>query len=118
MCLFFQLVFKKLYKNSAREQGTLRYFREKLQRRSVSQDVKHYCEQLFMSVGRCFTIEALLKFFEMENTMGRIVKNRPPYHILDVGDNKRKYFHSVRNKFIDEFLLLPHLPPTPVPENE
>ena len=116
----FQLVFKKLYKNSAREQGTLRYFREKLQRRNVSQDVKHYedCEQLFMSVGKCFATEALLKFFEMENTKGRTVKNRPPYHVLDVEDNKKKYFHSVMNKFIDEFFLLPHLPLTPVPENE
>ena len=90
----FQLVFKKLYKNSAREQGTLPYFREKLQRRNISQDVKQYedCEQLFMNVGKCFTIEALLKFFEMENTKEQIIKNRPPYHILDAGTTRRDIF--------------------------
>ena len=71
-----------------------------------------------MSVGKCFTTEALLKFFEMENTKGRTVKNRPQYHVLDVEDKKKKYFHSVMNKFIDKFFLLPHLPLTPVPENE
>ena len=38
----FQLVFKRLYNISGREMGTLRYFREKLQRRNVTQDVKHY----------------------------------------------------------------------------
>ena len=54
----------------------------------------------------------------MENTKGQRIKNRPPYHILDVGDNKNKYFHSEMNKLIDEFFPLPHLLPTPVPENE
>lgn len=33
---FLKLVFKMLYKDSARQQGTLRYFREKLQRRNVT----------------------------------------------------------------------------------
>ncbi|XP_028412644.1 uncharacterized protein LOC114535543 [Dendronephthya gigantea] len=50
---FLKSVFKRLYKNSGRENGTLRYFREVLNRRNVTVDVKHYedCEQLFMSVG-------------------------------------------------------------------
>ena len=39
---FIQLVFKKLYKNSTRATGTLRYFREKLQRRNATVDVKHF----------------------------------------------------------------------------
>ncbi|CAB3996161.1 Hypothetical predicted protein, partial [Paramuricea clavata] len=45
--------FQKLYKNSGREKGTLRFFREKLNRRNVTVDVKHYedCEQLFFSVA-------------------------------------------------------------------
>lgn len=54
-----------------------------------------------MSVGKCFAIEALLQFFEMENTNG------------DVGDNKKKDFHSVMNQFIDEFFLLPHILTSP-----
>ena len=55
---FLQLVYKKFYLNSAREQGTLRYYREKLQRRNVTKDVKHFeeCEQLFISVGRSYTV--------------------------------------------------------------
>ena len=105
-----KLVFKKLYKNSGREIGTLRFFREKLQRRNVTQDVKHYedCEQLFLSVGKCFTIEALVKFFKMANKDGNPTNNRPPlFHILMMGNNKQIYFNSVLDKFIDEFLLLP-----------
>ena len=98
-----------MYKNSAREKGTLRFFREKLQRRNVTIDVKHFedCEQLFLSIGRCFTIEALLNFFNMETTDARPTRNRPPYHVLDIEDNKKGYYHSVLDKFIDEFLIIP-----------
>ena len=45
----------------------------------------------------------------MNGKNDRIVKNRPPYHILDVGDNKKQYYDSVLSKFIDEIHLLPHL---------
>ena len=84
----------------------MRYFREKLQRRNVTIDVKHFedCEQVFLTVGKCFTVEALVQFFGMETKNSRITKNRPPYHILDVGDNKTDYYNSVLDKFIDEFL--------------
>ena len=101
------MILKKLYKNSAREQGTLRYFREKLQRRNVTNDVKHYedCEQLFLSIGKCFTMEALLEFFRMESKEDRIKRNRPPYYILEVDDNKKKYYDSVLDKFVDQFLI-------------
>ena len=50
-----KLAFKDLYKpESTREEGTLKYFREKLKRKNVSADVKHYegCEQFFESIGR------------------------------------------------------------------
>ena len=68
--------------------------------------MKHFedCEQLFLTVGKCFTVEALVQFFGMETKDNRITKNRPPYHILDVGDNKTEYYNSVLDKFIDEFL--------------
>lgn len=87
----------------------MRYFREKLQRRNVTIDVKHYedCEQLFLTVGKCFTVEALMQFFGMETKDGCITRNRPPYYILDVGDNKRQYYDSVLDKFIDQFLITP-----------
>ena len=104
---FLQVIFKKLYKNSAREQGTVRYFREKLHRKNVTIDVKHYedCEQLFLTLGKCFTVEAQVQFFGMETKDGHITRNRPPYYILDVSENKRQYYDSVLNKFIDQFLI-------------
>ena len=87
----------------------MRYFREKLQWRNVTQDVKHYedCEQLFLSVGKSYCTEALLYFLGMNGKDDRIVKNT--YHILDVGDNKKLSYDSVLSKFIDEIRLLPHL---------
>lgn len=106
---FFQLVFKRLYTNSGREMGTKRYFREKMQRRNVTQDVKHYedCEQLFLSIGRCFAVEALIQFFNMVDQNGVPTKNRPPYYMLEVGNNKQVYYDSVLDKFMDQFLLQP-----------
>ncbi|KAJ7380627.1 hypothetical protein OS493_006962 [Desmophyllum pertusum] len=38
---------------------------------------------------------------------GRITRNRPPYYILDVDDNKRQYYDSVLDKCIEEFLITP-----------
>lgn len=57
----------------------MRYFREALNRRSVTVDVKHYedCEQLFISIGRCYLIEALLAFFGMESVDGMPERNNP-----------------------------------------
>ena len=104
-CLYLQVIFKKLYK-SAREQGTLRFFREKLQRRNVTIDVKHYedCEQLFLTIGKCFTVEALVQVFLHGNEKWPHQKKQAN---LDVGDNKRKYYDSVLDKFIDQFLITP-----------
>ena len=92
----------------------MRYFCEKLQRRNVTQDVKHYedCEQLFLSIGRCFAVEALMQFFEMLDQNSQPTKNRPPYYILEVGNTKQVYYHSVLGKFIDQFLLQPTQDPT------
>lgn len=70
-------------------------------------DVKHYedCEQFFLTVGKSFTVEALLHFFGMETKESPITQNRPPYYILEVGDQKQQYYDLVFDKFIDEFLL-------------
>ena len=32
---------------------------------------------------------------------------QPPYHILEVGDNKTLYYNTVLDKFIDEYLIVP-----------
>lgn len=39
------------------------------------------------------------------NQQGQATKNRPLYYILEVGNNKLMYFHSVLDKFVDQFLL-------------
>lgn len=41
----------------------------------------------------------------METMDAHPTRNRPPYHVLDVGNNKKNYYHSVVDKFIDEFLI-------------
>ena len=46
-----------------------------------------------------------MEFFGMENKESPITKTRPPYHILDVGNNRKQYYDSVLDKFIDEFLF-------------
>ena len=49
---FVQTVFKKLNKNSGRERDSPLFFKEKLNRRNVTVDVKHYedCEQLIAGI--------------------------------------------------------------------
>jgi hypothetical protein len=98
-----------LYKNSGRAKGTLRFFREKLQRRNVTQDIKHYeeCEQLFISVGKSYTLAALLHFFGMSEVDDSPQKNVPP-HDADY----QQYFDTVLDKFVNEYLLSkPHSQP-------
>ena len=86
----------------------MRYFREKLQRRNVTKDVKHYedCEQFFVSLGKCFAVEALMQFFGMEEQDGNPIKHRPPQKVEEMEKEEiEKYFEVVLNEFIDEFLL-------------
>ena len=72
-------------------------------------DVKHFedCEQVFLTVGRCFTVSALVHFFNMENKDDHPTKNRLPYYLLEVGDTKKEYYLSVLDTFVDQFLFLP-----------
>lgn len=43
----------------------------------------------------------------METTDVCPTRNRPPYHVLDVEDNKKGYYQSVPDEFIDELLIIP-----------
>lgn len=105
---FVQTVFKKLYKNSGREKGTLRFFREKLNRRNVTVDVKHYedCEQLFYSIGKCFVVEALLEFFQMEDTKHKPAVNSPHSVYVFKEEYRKSYIVQVLDKFLDEFVFI------------
>ena len=96
-----------MYKNSGREKGTLRFFREKLNRRKVTVDIKHYedCEQLFASVGKCFVIEALLEFFNMADTKGKPTANCPHTVFVLQEEYRRTYIIHILDKFMDVYLF-------------
>ena len=99
-------IFKR-YKNSGRESGTLRCFREVLNKRNVTVDVKHFedCEQLFMSVGNCYLVEALLEFLKMENVneSPKVCNPCPSSKLSD--DEKKAHVLTVLDKLIDEYIL-------------
>ena len=108
-------MFKRLYAGTAREQGTIRYFREVLNRRNVTMDVKHFedCEQLFLSVGGCYIIEAMLEFFQMDDVDQRPMKNYPFAPNSATDDEKESKFLAIVDKFINMYVL-----GSPAPEED
>ena len=94
-----------MYKNSGREKGTFRFFREKLNRRNVTLDVKHFedCEQLFVSIGKCFAIEALLKFFQMKDTKCKPMAN---VHYGSSEASKKSYITSTLDQFLNQYVFV------------
>ena len=100
-------MFKRLYKNSGREKGTLRFFREKLNHYNVTADVKHYedCEQLFFSVGKCFVIEALMEFFNMADTKHKPSANGPHSVYVLKEEYRKDYIINTLDKFLDEHVF-------------
>ncbi|XP_028417518.1 uncharacterized protein LOC114541922 [Dendronephthya gigantea] len=105
---YLKTVFKKLYLNSGREKGTLRFFREKLNRRNVTADVKHYedCEQLFFSVGKCFVIEALLEFFQMGDAKHKPTANGPHSVYVLSEEYQKSYLNNTLDKFLNEYVFV------------
>ena len=85
----------------------MRFFREKLQRRNVTKDIKHYedCEQLFLSVGRAYTVTALLHFFGMAGIDDPPQNHLCPYDVIHGDGDKLEYLNAVLDKFVDEYLL-------------
>ena len=70
-------------------------------------NVKHFedCEQLFMSVGNCYLIEALLAFFNMDN-INESPKIQNPCSSNEVlYDEKKAHALSVLGHFLDEYIL-------------
>lgn len=97
-----------MYRNSGREKGTLRYFREKLNRRNVTVDVKHFedCEQLFLSVGKCFVIEAFLEFFDMNDETQKPSKNAPNLGAATSDKQKEIDIKNILDKFLDNYVFV------------
>ncbi len=101
-------MFKKLYRNSSREKGTLKYFLEKLSRRRVTVNVKHFedCEQLFLSVGNCFLLEAFLEFFNTDDATEKPMKNVPDLSSTTSDEQNKIRITSILDKFLDEYIFV------------
>ena len=69
--------------------------------------MKYYedCEQLFVSVGKCYAIEALLEFFQMEDAKHKPTANGP--HSVNIFDEdyRRGYIDSTLDMFLDEYVF-------------
>ncbi len=68
---------------------------------NVSIDVKHYedCEQFFISVGKCYLTEALLQFFELDDTAEESSSFNVPNE--ELGDKSA----SSVDKFVAKYFL-------------
>jgi hypothetical protein len=84
-----------------------------LQRRNVTKDVKHFeeCEQLFLLVGKCYVVEALLNFFNMSTVSDPPRKNNPNYRLMSVEEQRSTYWDAMLDKFMNEHLTTPGLVP-------
>jgi hypothetical protein len=73
----------------------------------VTVDIKHYedCEQLFFSVGKCFVIEALLEFFQMDDAKCKPTANGP--HSVNVFNEayRKTYIKDILDQFLDELIF-------------
>lgn len=73
----------------------------------MTADVKHFedCEQLFMSIGHCYLVAALLDFFGIEN-VNETPKRNNPFLSSDATDEKRKaHIKEMLEQFINEYVM-------------
>jgi hypothetical protein len=96
--------------DSVDQVGTLKYFREKYNRKNVTPskviDTFEGSEELFLSVARAYIIAAALDFFGMSNLEDEPTLHPFPENITHKTiSDKKQYFDDVFGKFIDKFLL-------------
>jgi len=95
---------------SVNQVGTLKYFREKFNRRNVTPskvlDSYEGCEELFISVGKAYIVAAALVFFGMSTLDDVPSDNKFPANISrETTENKKKCFDDIFGRFIDKFLF-------------
>ena len=118
MPFILQFVYNYLYKSaSVREAGTLKYFREKYNRKNVTPEkvANSYegSEQFLLSVGKAYIVEAATEFWGLQNVNDSPTKHLPPKGILHLSQEvKQEYFDQVIGAFVDEFVI-----PDPDTEN-
>lgn len=91
--------------------GTLKYFREKLDRKNVTPEkvTKSYdgSVQFFLSIGRAYLLEAAMEFFNMDDLDDNLGNYVPPTGILHMTTaRKREYFNVVIGAFVDQFVMV------------
>ena len=96
--------------NSANQIGTLKFFREKYNRKNVTPEkvLNSYdgCEELFISVGKAYIVNALLHFFNMESVDVYPQENKFPVNIIHKSDDvKYQYFDLTFSKFVQNYLF-------------
>ncbi len=86
----------------------MKYFRERLKRRRVTVDVKHFedCEQLFLCVGKCFLLEAFLEIFNMDYATEKPTKNVPDLSSTTSDEQKKIKITSILDKFLDKYIFV------------
>ena len=96
--------------------GTLKYFREKYNRKNVTPEkvANSYegSEQFMLSVGKAYILEAAMEFWGMANLTDHPTKHVPPAGIIHMTIEKKKhYFDAIVGDFVNEFV-------TPDPDKE
>ena len=95
---------------SVRDAGTLKYFREKYNRRNVTPEkvIRLYegSEQFLLSVGKAYLLEAALTFWGMEKLDDNPTQHAPPAGILHMTKEKKvEYFDEIVGEFVDSFAV-------------
>jgi hypothetical protein len=83
-------------------------------------DVKHYedCEQLFLSVGKCFVLEAFLEFFNMDDVTEKPTKNVPDFSSTSTDEEKKTKITNILDKFLDKYIFVPENEEDPPFDND
>ena len=70
-------------------------------------DVKHYedCEQLFLSVGECYVVEALMEFFQMVDEKQEPAANGPRSVHAHDEEYQKKYITDTLDKLLNEYVF-------------
>ena len=108
---FLQYDYSFLYHpESANQLGTLKYFREKLNRKNVTPNkVLDSCdggEELFVSVGKAYITVVLMNFFKMES-----IDDHPTAHCFENNiihkpyETRKQYFDDKIGNFVDNYIF-------------